>query len=119
MNINKTFCNMVLLILHQCNILMNVYCMKKIGINNKNIGQEILKYCLQINKANNEQNDTESANMNESVDKDDENIIDLSSLSTKEQSRLGKIRINEQVTVLSKVKCVVRCFDENKSKFGI
>eukprot|EP01084_Bolivina_argentea_P279543 477920_1 len=57
--------------------------------------------------------------MNESVDKDDGNIIDLSSLSTEEQSRLGKIRINEEVTVLNKVKCVVRCFDENTSTFGI
>eukprot|EP01084_Bolivina_argentea_P261544 442022_1 len=52
-------------------------------------------------------------------DTDDENTIDLSPISAQEQSRLGKLRLNEEVTVMYKVKGVIRCFDKNKSKFGI
>eukprot|EP01084_Bolivina_argentea_P246300 412230_1 len=57
--------------------------------------------------------------MNEPIDEDDENIIDLSSISITEQSRLGKLRLNEEVTVMYKVKGVIRCFDTKTSKFGI
>ncbi len=46
-------------------------------------------------------------------------LIHLSSLCIEEQSRLGKLRLNEEVTVIYKVKGVIRCFDENKSKFGV
>eukprot|EP01084_Bolivina_argentea_P281595 481823_1 len=91
---------------------------EKIGIN-KNIGQEILQYCSQVSMTNNEQNDVEMNDMKHSKDEDDKNIIDMSTISTEEQSRLGTLRMNGEVTVMYKVKGVIRCFDKSKGKFGI
>eukprot|EP01084_Bolivina_argentea_P312772 541510_1 len=95
---------------------------KKIGMKNKQTAQGILNYCSQINKTHIEQKDEELISIDELENEQHENIIDLSSLTIKEQSRLGrmgKLKLNEEVTVMYKVKGIIRCFDEKKSQFGI
>eukprot|EP01084_Bolivina_argentea_P025767 47915_1 len=65
---------------------------EKIGINNKNVGQEILEYCSQLNNTNSEQNCMELTDKNESKDViQDYQVVTSSSKSPEKHYLSGTI----------------------------